>query len=202
MRKGGLTCVAVALAIGCSSPLQRTSSNTATQQPVAAPSDVNNSSLRCELRSSVKNVLLSPSSRHHLHFLLFWQMSGVKVYEDWNSWGYGARSFVGGDVKGHNYELWPRRRVFTRNYPSTVALNAGDFLITDVYPCDGSWFASPKLPSEQTATLSLTGRFRIARNEDAVKHGVWTGEIQTAMPMDVYLGQDWVRALNAKDEWQ
>jgi len=199
MRKGGLTCLAVVLAIGCSCPRQRTSSNTAIQE---SRSDVNSPSLRCELRSSVKSVLLSPNSRYHLHFLMFWQTSGVKVYEDWNSWGYGTRSLIGGDVKGRTYELWPRRRVFTRNYPSTVALSAGDFLITDVYPCDGSWFASPKLPPGQTATLSLTGRFRIASSADAVKHGVWTGEIQTPKPVDVYLDEDCVRALNAKDEWQ
>ena len=41
MKKGGVACVAAALAIGCSSPLQRPSSNkTNAQQPVTAASDV------------------------------------------------------------------------------------------------------------------------------------------------------------------
>ena len=106
-----------------------------------------------------------------------------------------------GDAKGHTYELARRRRVFIKNYPSTVSLSTGDFLITDVYLCDGSWFALPTLPSEQTVTLSLTGRFRIPPHEDAVEHGAWTGEVQSAVPIDVYLGEDCVRALNAKDDW-
>jgi len=203
MRKGGLACVAVALAIGCSSPQQGPSSDKAnSQQPIAAPHDLNQPPLRCEVRSSEKDQLFSPTSPYHLHFLLFWQTSGVKVYEDWNSWGYGARLFVAKDAKGRTYELERRRRVFIKNYPSTVALNAGDFLITDVFFCDGSWLVSPRLPSGQRVTLSVTGRFSIRPHEDAVKHGVWTGEVQSNVPIDVYLGEDCVRALNAKDDWQ
>jgi len=202
MRKGGLACVAVALAIGCSSPQQRPSSNKATsQQPIAVPSDLNQPPLRCELRTSEKDELFSPTLPYHLHFLLFWQTSGVNVYEDWNSWGYGARWFVARDAKGRTYELERRGTVFTKNYPSTVALNAGDFLITDVFLCDGSWLVTPKLPSDQRVTLSLTARFTIRPREDPVEHRVWTGELQSDVPIDVYLGEDCVRALNAKDDW-
>jgi hypothetical protein len=50
-------------------------------------------------------------------------------------------------------------------------------------------------------TLGLTGRFRIPTGGDSIKHGVWTGEIQSGAPIDVYLGKDCVRALNAR-VWQ
>ena len=198
MRKGASVCVAIALAVGCGNPLQRfTSNNTQKQEHKAAATGIFNSPLRCELRRPAEGGWWSPTSRHHLHFLLFWQTSAVKVYQDWNSWGYYARSFVGGDVKGQTYEVAARPTEFTKNSPSTVAFKAGDFLITNVYLCDGSWYVSPKLPSGQPATLSLTGRFRIPPNKDAVKYGVWTWEIQSAAPVDAYLGKDCVRALNA-----
>ena len=198
MRKCAVVCIAIALAMGYSTPLQRTgSNNTKPQERRVAATDVN-APLRCELRRPAEGGWWSPASHHHLHFLLFWQTSGVKVYQDWNSWGYYARSFVARDAEGRAYELAARPTEFPMNYPSTHALNAGDFVITNVYLCDGSWYASPKLPSGQPATLSLTGRFRIPANEDAVKHGVWTGEIQSATPVEVYLGKDCVRALNAR----
>jgi hypothetical protein len=132
-----------------------------------------------------------------LHFLLFWGEKGVKVYQDWNSWGYYARSLVGTDASSPTYELARRETGFTKNYPSTDALNPGEFLITDVYPCDGSWYVSPKLPSGQDATLRLAGSFRIPADQDAGKHAVWTGDIQSA-PIEVYLDKNCVGALNAK----
>ncbi len=201
MRKRALACVAVAFTISCSSPQQKPSRDKAPSQQLTAANELNQAPLRCELRSE-KDQLFSPASPYHLHFLLFWQTSGVNVYEDWNSWGYGARWFVAKDAKGRAYKVVRRRRVFIKNYPSTVALNAGDFLITDVFLCDGSWFVTPKLPSDQRATLSLSGRLTIRPREDPVEHKVWTGDVQSDVPIDIYLDEDCVRALNAKDDWQ
>jgi hypothetical protein len=202
MRSGTVLCIAIGLGMGCSGPVQRSGGDNAEPQELrAAATNVNSSPLRCELRGPELGGWWSPASHHHLHFLLFWQTSGLKVYQDWNSWGYDSRSFVGRDANGRTYELAARPRGFTVNYPATLALSAGDFLITNVYLCDGSWYVSPKLPSGQSATLSLTGRFRIPMGGDAVKHGVWTGETESAAPTDVYLGKDCVRALNAR-VWQ
>jgi len=148
MGKGTVLCIAIALALGCNSRLQRSSSNkTKPQELRATATDASSSLLRCELRGPDLGGWWSPASRHHLHFLLFGQTSGVKVYQDWNSWGYDARSFVGRDANGSTYELAARPREFTKNAPATLALSAGDFLITNVYLCDGSWYVSPKLPS-------------------------------------------------------
>jgi hypothetical protein len=192
MRQGAVLCIAIALAMGCGSPSSKSSSNSTKPEELVSP-------LRCELRAPQLGGWWSLTSRHHLHFLLFWHKSGLKVYQGWNSWGYYARSFVGTDAGGRKHELAARPTEFTKNAPATLALDAGDFLITDVYLCDGSWSVTPKLPTGQPATLSLTGRFRISPDRDAVAHGVWTGEIQSAAPIDVYLGRDCVRALNAED---
>ena len=41
-------------------------------------------SLRCELRPNQQVLTTDPHS--HLHFLLFSERDGLKVYEDWNYW--------------------------------------------------------------------------------------------------------------------
>jgi hypothetical protein len=84
--------------------------------------------LRVELRPSEDGVLLfSPQIRHHLHFLLFSNQAGLKVYEDWNSWGYFAPSFKAEDGNCRTYDITRRGRDWDKNFPSTVTLDKGDF---------------------------------------------------------------------------
>jgi hypothetical protein len=212
MRKGTILCVALAVAIICSRPQKQSGSNSAVAQERRATAQATKTpALRCELRKTRLGGWWSPSSLHHLHFLLFWQASGVRVYQDWNSWGYYARSFVAKDGKGQTYEIKRRETGFTKNGPSTDALKAGDFLITDIYPCDGSWYVSPQLQLGQSATLTVKARFHIPADEDAIKYRAWTGDLQCegsdwqgspkSDPLYVYFGRACVAALNAK-EWK
>jgi hypothetical protein len=132
--------------------------------------------LRVELRPSEDGVLLfSPAIRHHLHFLLFSNQPGLKVYEDWNSWGYFAPSFKAQDGNCRTYDITRRERDWDKNYPSTATLNKGDFLIIDAYLCDETWRASPKLPTAKTLTLQVLGRFVMKADKRQSISGLWTG---------------------------
>jgi hypothetical protein len=118
------------------------------------------------------------------------------VYEDWNSWGYYARSFKVTDRNSKTYEISRRESEWDRNFPSTATLNKGDFLITDVYLCDGIWRVSPKLPTGQTLTLRLTGRFTMQADKKETIRDLWTGQIESA-PIEAYLDKRCVDVLNA-----
>ena len=154
--------------------------------------------LRVELRPSEDGVLLfSPTIRHHLHFLVFSNQDGLKVYEDWNFWGYFAPSFKAEDGNCKTYEITRRDRAWDKNYPSTATLNKGDFLIIDTYLCDETWRASPKLPTAKTLTLQVVGRFSMRAEKREPVNGLWTGQAESA-PLEIYLNQQCVDVLNAE----
>jgi len=154
--------------------------------------------LRCELREPDRgSVNYSIHNPRHLHFLLFSDADGLKVYEEWNSWGYYARSFVATDAESKIYEISRRKAIWTVNFPSTDTLNKGEFVITNIYLCDGSWRISPKLPAGQPAELRIVGRFKSQEDKDAVSAGVWTGQIESK-PVEVFLEKECVDRLNAE----
>ena len=154
--------------------------------------------LRVELRPSEDGVLLfSPAIRHHLHFLLFSNQDGLKVYEDWNSWGYFAPSFKAEDGNCRTYSVTRRERDWDKNYPSTTILNKGDFLVIDAYLCDETWRVSPKLPTAKTLTLQIVGRFVTKADERRPISGLWTGQAESA-PLEIDLDKQCLDVLNAE----
>jgi hypothetical protein len=166
------------------------------------------SDLRCELRPSEHGgAWFSPERASHLHFLLMSNRDGVKVYQDWNSWGYYARSFRAKDEHSKIYAMTRRAGEWDKNYPATDILNKGDYVITDTYLCDGTWRASPKLPVGRplpvspslgpTLTLQLTGRFTMEPDRKATVRDVWSGEIESA-PVEVYLDKPCIDLLNSE----
>jgi hypothetical protein len=161
--------------------------------------------LRCELRASDHaGMWFSPDQRSHLHFLLFSNRAGVEVYEDWNSWGYFARSFIAKDEHSRIYEITRRESGWDKNYPSTDTLNTGDVLITDIFLCDGTRRVSPKLPKGPTVNLQLLGRFTMKEEKnglptDAWTANVWTGQIESA-PVELHLDRHCVDALNTEGQ--
>jgi hypothetical protein len=154
--------------------------------------------LRVELRPSEDGVLLfSPQIRHHLHFLLFSNQAGLKVYEDWNSWGYFAPSFKAEDGNCRTYDITRRDRDWDKNYPSIATLNKEDFLIIDTYLCDETWRVTPKLPAAKTLTLQVLGRFMMKADKKRPISGLWTGQAESA-PLEIYLDKQCVDVLNAE----
>lgn len=151
--------------------------------------------LRCELRANDHGGIRFSTDRSHLHFILFSDVAGLKVYEEWNSWGYYARSFLATDPESKTYRIARREGGWDKNFPSMNTLNKGEFLITDVYLCDGTWRVSPKLAAGP-ATLRLVGQFQIQASEDTTNAGVWTGQIDSS-PVEVSLEKQCVMRLNA-----
>jgi hypothetical protein len=155
--------------------------------------------LRVELKPSEDGVLLfSPKLRHHLHFLLFSNKAGLKVYEDWNSWGYFAPSFKAEDETCKTYNITRRERDWDKNFPSTTTLNKGDFLIIDTYLCDETWRVLPKLPTNpESLTLQVRGHFAMKADKRRPISALWTGQAESA-PLEIYLDNQCIEVLNAE----
>lgn len=140
--------------------------------------------------------LLTPNSGAHLHFILFSNRDGLKVYERWNLWGYFLRSFSAEDANGKKFEITVRGgEHWTRNFPSTHTIDKGDVLVTNEYIC--GMRVSPMLPeSPKGIVLRLTGRFAI-QDTPANRAAVWTGNVETPS-IEVMLDKACVAALNTE----
>ena len=153
--------------------------------------------LRCELRASDHGGMWFSTDRpSHIHFLLFSNVDGLKVYQDWNSWGYYSRSFVATDSRSKSFEITRREGEWTKNFPSADTLNRREFLITDIYLCDGTWRVSPRLPAGRRLMLQIRGRFKNEVSKDEINTSVWTGEIGS-QPVEAFFEKECVQRLNA-----
>jgi len=84
---------------------------------------------------------------------------------------------------------------WTYNFPSTRTLNKGEFLITDVNFCDGTWSVTPKLPKDSLVHLLVTPHFEIKADDDAKKAAAWTGHIE-GVPKPIAICKGGVVQLN------
>ena len=114
--------------------------------------------LRCELQ--LDHEALTTHPQNHLHFLLLSERDGLKVYDQWNRWGYFARSFDLTVAGPKNYQVTRRDRVWDKNFPKSVAINHGEVLVTDIYLCDATWHVSPKLPVQEVSARMI-GRYTL-----------------------------------------
>ena len=122
----------------------------------------------------------------------------LKVFQEWNSWGFYARSFLAVDEKdkAKRYRLAPTESdLGDKNFAATHLLNTGQFLITDIHLCDGYWAVEPKLPEDVPARLTLTGIFEIKADAESKAQNVWTGRIESE-PKSVFIDRFCVRRLN------
>jgi hypothetical protein len=155
-------------------------------------------SLRCEIRGNENgNIVFDEAGPGNLHFILSSSQEGLKVFQEWNSWGFYARSFLAVDEKdkAKRYRLAHRIRPWDKNFAATHLLNAGQFLITDIHLCDGSWAVEPKLPEDVPARLILTGIFEIKTDAESKAQDVWTGRIES-VPKSAFIDRFCVKRLN------
>jgi len=156
--------------------------------------------LHCELQLNYEVLTTHPQS--HLHFLLFSEQDGLKVYEDWNMWGYFARTFDLTVSGTKNYQVTRRERVWDKNYPKAVTINRGGVLVTDIYLCDGTWRVSPKLPVQEVS-VRMVGRYTLRPRTGVsadpswyLLEDVWIGTINSA-PVELSLSKECVLQLNS-----
>ncbi|HOX44191.1 MAG TPA: hypothetical protein PK668_11365 [Myxococcota bacterium] len=172
----------------------------ATPAGAAGPAGPPEPALRAELRGNDgRQPVFRVEYRSPVHFLLFSNQDGLRVFQEWCSWGYFTRSFSARQVGGAAREFVLRRnpnQAWTKNFPATHSLDRGAFLITSADLCDGSWIAEPALPLEDLE-LELVGHFEIKPDEETVEQKVWTGRLSTR-PLTAILGRDCVEVLNRR----
>jgi hypothetical protein len=155
--------------------------------------------LRCEVRGNDGfPMLFGEGAPNNIHFIVFSDQNDVKVFAESNSWGHEMRLFsaTGKNNKLEHYTIERRGRVWKKNLPGVHVLNKGEFLITDINLCDGSWLVTPKLPSNSATMLMLTPRFQIDPVSDEIQKGVWSGRVE-GLPREVSLDVSCVNRLNS-----
>lgn len=166
----------------------------------AQTADRSAADLRCELQ--LDHELLTTRPQNHLHFLLLSQRDGLRVYDQWNMWGYFARAFDLTVAGTKTYHVTRRDRVWDRNFPKSVTVDRGEVLVTDVYLCDGTWRVSPKLPVQEISARAI-GSYTLKPRTDAAADSsfypledIWIGTIRSA-PLELSLSKECVVRLNA-----
>jgi hypothetical protein len=89
--------------------------------------------------------------------------------------------------------------VWEENSPTTHTLNKGEFLITDIDLCDGTWRVLPRFTATQPARLCHIGRFESPTDKDDLRARVWTGRIESP-PAAAFLEKECIERLNADRE--
>jgi hypothetical protein len=169
---------------------------------IALPQGVGAEDPICTLQlNSAPYRQLTTDPRSHLHFVLLSKRDGSNIFEDWNSWGYFTRSFTATDSQSRHFEITRRPAVeWTRNFPSVTHLNNGQFLITDIYLCGGSWRVSPKMPISSRQKLTVVGLFKQQRDEGddrlLIFGNPWIGSIESS-PVELTLSRDCITSLNS-----
>lgn len=137
--------------------------------------------LSAELRGNENRHPIAGERIHNgLHFLLKIHKN-VRVFQEWCSWGYFNRWIVAVEIggAGKKYTFKRKPRGWTKNFPAYHELKKGEFLITDIDLCDGSWQVEPQLPSNKMFQLKLTGHYTVVPDKESRKYNVWTGELVT-----------------------
>lgn len=157
--------------------------------------------LRCELQ--LDHEVLTTHPQNHLHFLLLSERDGLKVYDQWNMWGYFARTFDLTVAGTRNYQVTRRDRVWDSNFPKSVTIDRGEVLVTDIYLCDGTWGVSPKLPVQEVSAR-IVGHYTLRpRTGPAASpsfyplEDVWIGTINSPPIERLYLSKGCVIRLNS-----
>ena len=135
--------------------------------------------LRCEVRGSDnKPIHFGVGRSNALNFLLFASDKRVRVFQEWNSWGYYNRTFQCTDLADSKSYIFSRRpRGWDKNAPSTHVLEQGQFVLTNIDFMDGSWQSTPHLPAKPQLHLRLTPRYQVEPDTSSQEEGAWVGKI-------------------------
>jgi hypothetical protein len=158
--------------------------------------------LRAELRGNdSKQPIFRDNYRNEIHFLLTAKKGPVRVFQEWCSWGYFTRSFTAWNLEAVDKKyVFKRsnRKAWTKNYPATHKIKKGDFLVTNVDLCDGTWTVEPDLPVKDLE-LSVIGHFEIKPDEETRKQKVFTGKLKTK-PIKIIMGKACAAIINKIDQ--
>ena len=103
----------------------------------------------------------------------------VRIFEEWNSWGYGSLRFEMTDEHGQTTTIRKRPHAWTMNYPSFTTIAAQEFAIIDVFFADrsvwgdGFWLT----PGHPTGRVTLKAIYAVEEDKFSREQSVWTGKI-------------------------
>ena len=174
-----------------------------------------------QVKKNTANILLAAEIKSlnngKIQFVLKAGKKDVEVYQDWNSWGWFARSFTATDKFDSKikYELFRPRNVWAKNFPSTDKVKAGEVFVTDINLCDGTWSIEPRLKSGKDHYLLLCGHFDIVEEKQKKKltkeeekfekfkndlYGdSWTGHLDTNA-VEIMIPNDCIASLDVQKE--
>ena len=115
----------------------------------------------------------------------------VRLWEEWNSWGYFNLTFELFDTTGKSLgEIQKKPTLWTRNFPSYLELKPNQLHVIDVdlHP-KGDWNMpiKPMGAREGPNKYRLMVNYSVPVDEESKKYRVWTGTLRTK-PLEIKLG--------------
>ena len=132
-----------------------------------------------------KKAYISFDHTNHFHVLLTNNSSGpIKLFEEWNSWGYYGLSFEITYSDGRKVQSARERRGCDKNFPSTVTIAPHGYYIFDVNFNNDSkkdyvWVNSVRSEkrSDDGTHCSMRAIYFIESSSASIEEHAWTGTI-------------------------
>ena len=100
------------------------------------------------------------------------------VWESWNSWGYQTISFEVTTANGKKFVLSREPEGFTKNNPSTFAVQPGEHQVYAVR-LDKRWISNPAFPKADEMHITLKAVYQVFPTPEASAQKVWTGHVES-----------------------
>jgi hypothetical protein len=100
------------------------------------------------------------------------------VWELWNSWGYQTISFELTTANGKKFVLSRGPEEFTKNNPTTFAVQPGEHQIYAVH-LDKRWVGNPGLAKADEMPITLKAIYQVSPTREASEQRVWIGRVES-----------------------
>lgn len=104
-----------------------------------------------------------------------------RLWETWNSWGWYNLTFEILDNQGKILHILKKKsHGWSKNYPSFIRLQAGEYFIIDVNLERSDW-GLPFLDKEKEGNfeINLKAIYEIPEDKETKEHNIWTGKIES-----------------------
>jgi len=129
--------------------------------------------------------------KSHFHVVITNQSDrNIRLWEEWNSWGYFNLTFEIYDTNGESIgTIKKSSTIWSRNFPSWLELAPKQHHVINVYlnPSDWEIPIEPMGPREGPTDYRMVAKYAITECEDSRKRSVWTGKAETD-PVEIILG--------------
>ncbi len=128
--------------------------------------------------NGLRSIHLRPTE--HFHVVLQNKFKNdQKIWKDTNSWGYAVLYFELTYENGTKKIIRKQSRTWRKNAPGYWTINAGEYLVYDVFLSRGDW--DLVFPQDVTAgRVKMQAVIEIPTDEQTQKFGVWSGRIKSA----------------------